>query len=245
LVGELDRNSDGVIQLDEFVEAFEPRLCMIMEDFYDTVAEFAQVAAILRQGGAGGGKGSGRESYMDVNPTNSAAAGGSFGDSQARYGDYDGYEPVEESPGLDSCYSRSAAGDKQGALQEERRRGGGRATEATHNWADSTSTTLLGPDGSPIGKRGRRADRHAVLSQLPPHVRAELERDETARNRHVIAGRDPDSFVSPSAMQAATHRSPNGSPKARKKSPQELSPDTQEALMRYAEPFAHAAYRAT
>ena len=111
------------------------------------------------------------------------------------------------------------------------------ATTATYNWAESTSTELRRADGSLVvtgGKKARKAARQGILEQLPPHVRAELAQDEAAKKRHLAAGRDLETFVSPSARSASPGTSPT-----KKKSPQQLSPDTQEALMRYAEPYAH------
>ena len=104
LVRDLDRNCDGVIQFSEFVEAFEPRMSMLMEDFYETVQEFRQVADLVRDGGDSrgdrpshrmavkfeGNKGGYREPLRESSrtkpmPAMRSHAGGYGYDSQARY----------------------------------------------------------------------------------------------------------------------------------------------------------------
>lgn len=255
LVRELDRNCDGVIQYSEFVEAFEPRLSMLMEDFHATVEEFSQVASLVRQRGTFlvRGEASRKEPiekrvsygydsqarYKAGYAQEESILDDSQAGSRARYkaSHVQGGSSVDlKSPGGPNPFLRTP--DKEQALEQERKQGRGIATHATHNWADATSTQLFRADGSPVvkGKQARRVQRDGILEQLPPHVRAELMQDEAAKKRHLAAGRDLETFVSPSLANASL----SSSPKAKKKSPQQLSPDTQEALMRYAEPYAYA-----
>ena len=95
---------------------------------------------------------------------------------------------------LSSPHPFATSPDKQQALELESQYGGGVATSATYNWAESTSTELRRADGSLVvtgGKKARKAARQGILEQLPQQAAVLFgrERGQLARHTHRARGR--------------------------------------------------------